>query len=197
MTIFFHFVFALLEDVIIKVHLITFSACSPQISFLFFGNSLRHTSEWLIPINWAVRIFLIFGRHVIGLQLLGMTLFGVFLDQRGVPLYSSSRVYLLHLSACSDEEPHCGRCTWIVKTRIRVCHRKQAFSNSVFFRVALGDTNFMFASGPSSSPCKSFCMLYNHSAFLLCSFCSNILLQIFCPRCFVLVHSSWTWLNLL
>ena len=46
-----------------------------------------------------------------------------------------------------------------------------------FFCVAQSDSWYMLTSGFSSSPYNSFFVLLNHSAFLLYSFNSHILLQ--------------------
>ena len=63
-----------------------------------------------------------------------------------------------------------------------------------FLSVCLSDSKCMSTSGYSSSPCNSFSMLLNHSAFLFSSFRFHILLQIkfasVANDCwFVLVHS--------
>ena len=69
--------------------------------------------------------------------------------------------------------------------------------------VILSESGCIFALEPSSGPCNSFLMLFIHSVFLSCSFCSHILLQnclvSFVPGCwFDLEHFPPTcWKNFL
>ena len=52
------------------------------------------------------------------------------------------------------------------------------FQFGIFLSVALSDSRCMSATGPFSSTCNSFFMLFIQSAFLWCSFCSLILLPL-------------------
>ena len=71
------------------------------------------------------------------------------------------------------------------------------FQSGSFLNVFLNESRGMSALKPSLSPCNSLFMLHIHSAFLVWSFCSYILLQncwvSFASCCwFVLVYSPLT-----
>ena len=63
------------------------------------------------------------------------------------------------------------------KITIHVRHRNLSFPIRYFFSVALSSSRCIIASRPSLSPYSSLSMLFIDSAFHLCSFRSNILLQ--------------------
>ena len=79
------------------------------------------------------------------------------------------------------------------------------FQFDIFLRVAQIDSWCMSTSDPNLSPCKSFFMLFIHSTFLLCSFCSHvhvgwIFFRYFGITCFVC--TAWpgpdiVWVSLL
>ena len=76
-------------------------------------------------------------------------------------------------------EPICHIVTFMFNLRIHACHHSLVFSNPVL-SVALSDSGPSTVSGPSSSPCKSFIMLFDLFSFSVMFF----LFTYFTPKLF-------------
>ena len=94
-------------------------------------------------------------------------------------LWSSVRVRVLLVSIYSFRVIVYREWRGISWTRIHVFHHGLAFSRFIFYCAVLSKSIWLSSFGPSSSPANSFVMLRIHSAFLLWSLSSHILLIFF------------------